>query len=138
MNGGGMFDLRGEGCAEGDGQASTDDGEGSDEADGEIGEVHRTALAFGAAGCFAHEFGEEGLKPHAEGEGVAVTTIGTCDGVAASGLYVGGESDSDGFLTIGEMGGAADDIFDKEGLYLIFGGANGEHLTEHGVALRGG
>ena len=71
--------LDGEGDAGGDGDVAADDGVAAQEARLGVEEVHRAALALGAAGGLAQHLGHAGAGIHAAGQGVAVVAIGGDD-----------------------------------------------------------
>ena len=68
--------LAGEGDACGERDVAADDGVAAEEPLLGVEEVHRAALALGAAGGLAEQLGHGGLDVHAAGDGVAVVTIG--------------------------------------------------------------
>ena len=72
----GAIHLRGQRCADGDGDARADDGVLAQQADRRIGEVHRAALPLAAPGALAQQLGHRlpGIK--ALGDGVAVAAVG--------------------------------------------------------------
>ncbi len=71
-----------------------------------VEEVHGAALAVGASGDFAVEFGEERGEFHAARDGVAVVAVGGDDVILGAG---GGDgADGDGFLADVEVAESAD------------------------------
>ena len=82
--------------ADRDRDAAADDAVGAEHADGEIGDVHRAALATTIAAVATVEFEEHALRVGALGDHVAVAAV--VGGHAVVGTEVQPEADGNGFL----------------------------------------
>src|SRR4029077_5027916 len=67
----------------GEGRPAADDAVGAEHALGQVGDVHRAALAVAAAGLAAVDLGHHLADVHALGDAVAVAAMGAGDGVTA-------------------------------------------------------
>lgn len=62
---------------------------------------------------------------------MAVSAIGTGYRITARWLDGSGHANRYRFLTVAQMGGAANDIFEKQLLNLRFNGSHFDHLLKH-------
>ena len=96
-------------------------------------EVHRPTLALGAAGALAEELGHAFVHAHADGQGVAVVTIGGDDLVAA--VHQGGGADGNRLLADVKVEESPHDplivIFQR----LLLKAADAEHFAEEAYLL---
>ena len=98
--------LAGEGDAGGQRDVAADDRVAAEEALLGVEEVHRAALALGAAGVPAQELGHRLVGPHPPGQGVAVVAIGGDDVVVLA--EDADRTDGDRLLSAIEVAEAAD------------------------------
>ena len=90
--------LQGERRAHGDGDASADDPIGAQHTDGEVGDVHGTALALAVAVLAGHQLRKHPLQVRALGDAVAVAAVSGGDVVMVG--QVGAYAHCDGLLTV--------------------------------------
>jgi len=86
--------------------ASTDNAVGPQDAQVEVGDVHRAALALAVAGGLAQQLGHHQLRITAFGQAMAVTAMGAGDIIVAPQGSAG--ADGHGFLTDVGVGRAPD------------------------------
>ena len=65
--------------ADGDRHAGADDAVGAEHAEGEVVDVHRSALAAAVTGGLAHQLGHHPREVAALGDEMSVATVGRCD-----------------------------------------------------------
>ena len=103
----GLLVPLGEGEAEAERDVPADDAVAAHVADLGVEEVHRAALALGAAGRLAEELRHRGARAHAQRQAVAVAAVAV-DQVVLALLEDGGDADGDGFLAAVEVAEPAD------------------------------
>ena len=128
--------LGGEGDAGGERDVAADDGVAAEEALVDVEEVHRAALALGAAGGLAEHLGHGGAGVHAAGEGVAVVAVGGDHVIVfAEGAD---RADGDRFLAAVKVAEAADLLVLVEHRRSFFEPADQEHLPQPAEGLVAG
>ncbi len=121
--------LAGEGDARGQGQVAADDGVAAEEPLRGVEEVHRAALALGAAGVAAQQLGHRLVGAHPAGQGVAVVAIGGDDEIVVA--EHPDRTDGDRLLTAVQVAEAADLAAHLvELVRLLFEPADQEHLPQ--------
>ena len=98
--------LRRERCSDRDRRSAADDAVGADDADVEVGDVHRATLAVAVPGRFAEQLGEH--QPHVATLGDAVTVAAVSAGDRVVGPEVGADADGHRLLASVEVHRAGD------------------------------
>ena len=117
--------LRAERRAGREGEVRADDRERAERADREVGEVHRAALPPAEALLLAEDLRHRPVERSAHREHGAVTTVGARHRVPFA--QRGARSDGHRFLSLAEMGAAANEVQHEEAHHLVFEEADLEH-----------
>src|SRR5262249_33738301 len=115
--------------------AARDDAVGAEHADAEIGDVHRTALAFAVAGLPTVELGHHPVEIGALGDAVAMAAMRRDDPVALAERGAG--ADGDGRLADIAMHDAVDLAGEIIGRGALLEAADRQHPAQHLALLLG-
>ena len=120
----GLKVLGGQACPDGRRQMTADDGVRAEDTEGEIGQVHRSALAAAQPPGAPEKLAEGTVEPSAHGEHHPVTAVGA--GGRVAGLKHAADPDRHRLLTLAEMRAAAEEPPGEHG-YVDVRGASGSN-----------